>query len=183
MPIINEPKPMTASQYRKLLQEKKTTLPTEMVTWPSGMVVEMRRPDLNAYIITGRYPQSLVSEGLKVLKEKGIAPADPAAVGAISSKLDSQEFAEALIFMREMVRESCVNPRLVMGANGDDEIDPSEIDIDDFNFAVSWCCGYKGVENAEGIRNFRSGRRKATSSRSHGKKLRNKTVRVSKHSV
>lgn len=172
-------KPMTAGQYRKLMQKKRAKLPTELVTAPTGMVFEMRRPDLNAYIVTGRYPQSLVNEGIKALKEAGIAPTDPQAAEAITKSLDSEEFTEALIFMRELVRESCVYPKIVLGAQGDDEIDPSEIDIEDFNHLVGWCLNYTGVENAAGIRSFRQQRKSSVSNRSNGKKLRRSTVKTS----
>lgn len=172
-------KAMTASQYRKLLQKKREATPAEPVTVPSGMVFMMIRPDLQAYIVTGRYPQSLVHEGIKVLRERGIAPTDPKAISAIGSSLEPEEFNNALIFLREMVRECCVSPRIVVGAQGDDEIEPGEIDIDDFNYMVEWCVNYKGVKNAEGIRNFRAERQQPARHKSHGKKLRDKTVRVS----
>ena len=175
-----EKKAMSAKEYRALLAKKREQLPTELVTVPSGMVFEMRRPDLQAYIFTGRYPQSLVNEGLKKLREAGIAPTDPNAAAKISANLDSEEFTEALIFMREMVREACVHPRIVLGAQGDDEIDPAEIHIDDFNFMVGWCLNYKGVENADGIRSFRPKRKSSAGGGADGKKLRRKTVATTK---
>lgn len=170
----------TAAEYRALLKAKRDQLPTEFVTVPSGLVWEVRRPDMNAYLLTGRYPQSLVNEGLKALRDKGLSPTDPEAIKAVTDNLNSQELTDALIFMRELVREACINPKIVLGASKADEIDPTEIDIEDFNFIVNWCMNYEGVKNAAGIRKFRTGRTRRTSGRkSHGKKLRRQTVSVS----
>lgn len=182
-PTVIEPKAMSASEYRKLLEAKKQAKPTEFVTCPTGMVFEMVRPDIQAWIVTGRYPQSLVQEGLKVLRDKGLAPTDPEAIRAIGSNLDKDEFNDALIFIREMVRESIVRPRMVLGAQGDDEIEPGEVDIDDFNHLVSWCLNYKGVTNVEGVRTFRAGRKEAARPSTNGKKLQRKTVKRSKNRV
>lgn len=170
-------KPTTAAQYRAMLREKRKKIPTEHVELPSGLVFELQRPDLQAFIITGRYPQTIVQQALKAMREKGIAPTDRDAINEIAVKLDEQSLQESLIFMRELVRESCINPRIVMGAIGDDEIDPSELDIADFNFIVDWCLNYKGEKNAMGILSFRRGsERGAVSDQSDGQELQQDAV-------
>jgi hypothetical protein len=174
---MSEERAMTASEYRALVRAKRDTQPSEIVTMPSGMKWELRRPNLEAYMITGHYPQSLVNAGIKALKARGIAPDDPEATATVTKALGEDKISDALIFMRELVREACVNPRIVIGASGDDEIDPSEIDIEDFNFIVSWCMDYKGVKGAAGVSKFRTGRKGRTAARKpHGKKLRLQTV-------
>lgn len=156
-------KPTSAREYRRILAERRAKSgQTEDVELPSGLVFTLRRPDLNAYIVTGRYPQSIVTEGLKALKEKGIAPNDPNAMQAVLASLNSEGVTDALIFMRELVREACIHPRLVVGARGDDELEPGELDIADFNFIVGWCVDYKGAKNVDGIRSFREGSERGT---------------------
>ena len=152
----------SAGEYRKMLAQKRSQGQTEMVELPSGLVFELKRPDLQAYIVTGRYPQSIVNDGLKALRDKGIAPNDPDAAIAVMANMDAEGVTEALIFMRELVREACIHPRLVIGAQGDDELEPGELDIEDFNFIISWCVDYKGAKNADGIRTFRAGSERGT---------------------
>ena len=160
-----------------MLAQKRNKQAPEPVELPSGLVFELRRPDLQAFVITGRYPQSIVHEGMKALKELGIAPNDPQAAETVLANMDAMGLSDALIFMREMVREACVHPRLVVGARGDDELEPGDLDLEDFNFIVSWCLNYKGVKNADGIRSFRTGQERGTVSSQHdGEILQPETI-------
>jgi hypothetical protein len=83
--------------------------------------------------------------------------------------------------MREMVRNAAVNPRIVMGASKPDEIDPSEIDPEDFKFIFSWCMAHGGIPGVAGLETFRAGPVRGTNSIStNGKKLRRKAIAVGK---
>lgn len=172
-------KPTTARAYRAMLRDKQKKKQSEMVELPSGLVFELVRPDLQAFIITGRYPQSIVRTALKSMRDRGIAPTDTEEIAKLTVAMDGEQLNESLIFMREIVREACVNPRIVMGASEDDEIEPSELDIDDFNFIFAWCVNYEGDKNAAGILSFRGGQERRTAGdQPDGEILQQETVEL-----
>src|SRR3990172_781551 len=106
-------KPMSGRDYRAHAEGVKSQHPSEIVTLKSGSVFKLRRPDLQGYVVTGRLPQSLLAEGLKAWKNKGVPNA---------STLGDEEIANSLVFMREVVHECCVKPKFVEFATKDDEI-------------------------------------------------------------
>lgn len=160
----------TASEYRQKAAEARKQLPTEKVTMPSGFEWELRRPDLQAWVVTGRLPQSLLTTGMKAWREQGITKADP--VKAMQAMSD-EDFFDAMIFQRELVREACINPRIVVGATGEDEIDPSELLDSDFIFILNWIMEGAGLK---GLLTFRGGQTGgATGNSSHSKKQRSKS--------
>src|SRR5688572_8250606 len=110
---MSELKPMSAAEYRAKAQKKDAERPTEIVQLQSGSVFELRRPDLEAFMIMGRLPQSLVNVGLKAWK----AGAEKAA-----KELSNEDAADALIFMREIVHDCTVKPKFVEFSTNDDEI-------------------------------------------------------------
>lgn len=95
-------KPMTAAQYRANADKVKSQQPTEIVTLKSGAVFELRKADLQGYVVTGRVPHSLLVEGLKAWGKKGSGLA-----------VTDEDTVNALITMREVVQDCCVNPRFV----------------------------------------------------------------------
>lgn len=167
-------KPTTASAYRKRRQSGER--PTQLVTVPSGFVWELRAPNILAYMATGRYPQSLVNKGLDAFRANGTL--DKQAIGErVVKESTDEEIAQTLIFMRQLVTDACVNPRIVVGGIGDDELDPVEVDPDDFRFIFRWCLEHGGAAGVDGLSTFRTGQaRGATANKSRGKKLRRKTV-------
>lgn len=163
----------TASEYRKKAAEARKSLPTEKVLVPSGFEWELRKPDLQAWVVTGRLPQSLLTTGMKAWREQGITEVDPLAT---IKKMTDEDFLDAMIFQREIVRETAVNPRIVVGGVGEDELDPSEVDPRDFLFILNWAMEGAGLK---GLQTFRAGQARGTSrARAHGKKLRDKTERA-----
>lgn len=172
--VKEEQQATTAAQYRKrrLTSER----PSQFVTVPSGFVWELRAPNILAYMATGRYPQSLVHKGLEAFKTNGTL--DHEALGKQVVKESTQEeIAETLIFMRQIVVDACVKPRIVVGGMGDDELDPVEVDPDDFRFIFSWCMSHGGVAGIDGLQSFRVGQTGgATSDQSDGAELRDAPV-------
>lgn len=171
-----------AAAYRETLRNKKVE--TVMVTMPSGFEWELKAPDLQGYIMTGRLPQSLLEQFLSSAERRGLTPEElqKIKVEKFEEKpISRDEGVASLIFMRELVREACVNPRIVVGGTGDDEIDPTEVDPGDFKFIVDWCLGHLGVAGVTSLQTFppRSERRAARSS-ARRKKLRKQTIQAAK---
>lgn len=167
-------KPMTAAEYRRNAEEQRAKRPTEIVELKSGSVFELRRPDLQAYMVTGRLPQSLVREGLKAWKTQ--VPADK-----IVSSLGDEELVDSLVFMREMVHDCTVNPKFVEFATNDNEISAADMLIEDFNEIFSWAMGHQGVKGIAGLESFRKGRKRgAARNRSNRKKLQPTAVSITK---
>lgn len=161
-----ELKPMTAADYRANAEKVNAQRPTEIVKLKSGSVFELRRPNLEAYMVTGRLPQSLVSVGLKAWKHS----AEQAA-----KDLDDREAEDAMIFMREIVHDCTVNPKFVQFATNENEISASDMLIEDFNEIFAWAMSYKGVPGISGLESFRPGSARGTSDTgSNSKKQRRK---------
>lgn len=159
---MSEQKPVTASEYRK--RRATSERPTQLITVPSGFVWELRAPNILAYMATGRYPQSLVNKGLEAFKANGtldpekLSESDKKKLGEkVIKQSTDEEIAQTLIFMRQIVVDACVNPRIVVGGMGDDELDPIEVDPDDFRFIFNWCMTHGGVAGIDGLHTFRDG--------------------------
>lgn len=179
---MSEQKPVTAAEYRK--RRATSERPTQFVTVPSGFVWELRAPNILAYMATGRYPQSLVNKGLEAFKANGtldtktLSEADKKKLGEkVVRESTDEEIAQTLIFMRQIVVDACVNPRIVVGGMGEDELDPVEVDPDDFRFIFNWCMNHGGVAGVDGLQSFREGQeRGAAADQSDGAELRNEAV-------
>jgi hypothetical protein len=164
---MSDLRPMGAADYRANAARVNAQRPTEIVQLTSGSVFELRRPDLSAYMVTGRLPQSLVNVGLKAWKQS----AEQAA-----NDLNDQEAEDALVFMREIVHDCTVTPKFVQFATNDNEISASDMLIEDFNEIFAWAMGHKGVAGIAGLQSFRAGSARRTSgTSSDGKKQRRKS--------
>lgn len=151
---MSDLKPMSAADYRANAEKVNSQRPTEIVKLQSGSVFELRRPNLEAYMVTGRLPQSLVSVGLKAWKKN----AEQAA-----KDLDDREAEDALVFMREIVHDCTVSPKFVQFATNDNEISASDMLIEDFNEIFAWAMGHQGVAGIAGLQSFRGGSARRTS--------------------
>ncbi|HEU4796950.1 MAG TPA: hypothetical protein VFT02_15040 [Pyrinomonadaceae bacterium] len=160
-------KPMSAAEYRANAQKKEAERPTEIVPLKSGSVFELRRPDLEAYMVMGRLPQSLVRTGVKAWK-----------IGAeqVANNLSDEDATDALIFMREIVHDCTVNPKFVEFAVNDNEIGAADMLKEDFNEIFHWAMTHQGVAGIDGLQSFRAGQTRGTvGARAHGKKQRRKS--------
>lgn len=172
----------SAAEYRKRPATTEGT--TQLVTLPSGYVWELRAPNILAYMATGRYPQSLVNKGLEAWKKNGVLPEDKQLeVGKkIVKEMSDGEISQTLIFMRTLVQDACVKPRIVVGGVGEDELDPIEVDPADFKFIFSWCIKHGGVQGIEALENFRGRQSRGTAgAKPDRKKLRTRSRRTVAH--
>lgn len=168
--------PMNPREYRAHAERIKATAPTEVVTLTSGTVFELRRPDIQGYVVTGRLPQTLLTEAIVAWKKNGIA-----APQALATQLGEKEVIDSLVFMREIVHEACVSPKFVEFATADDEIGAADMLPADFTEIFEWAMGYKGVAGLENLKSFRNrSERRTVSSRARGKKQRDKSQQVAK---
>lgn len=146
-------KPMTAADYRANAEKVNAQRPTQIVKLKSGSVFELRRPNLEAYMVTGRLPQSLVNVGLKAWKTNATQ---------VASDLNDREAEDALVFMREIVHDCTVTPKFVQFATNDSEISASDMLIEDFNEIFQWAMGHQGVAGITGLQSFRGGSTRGT---------------------
>lgn len=114
-----------ASDYRN--RRAKAEEPTGEIELPSGAVFTMRRPPLQVWVAAGKIPQSFLV--------KARAASNTAA--AVETLSDEEAFA-AIKFIRDAIQYACVSPRLVLDGKGDDELDPADLDPEDFQFLSKW---------------------------------------------
>ena len=153
--MTDQLKPMSAAQYRANANRTNSKRPTEVVQLASGSIFELHRPDLQGYLVTGRLPHSLLSEGLKAWKTNKAAT-------EIAQDMGDKETVDALIFMREIVHDCTVTPKFVEFATNDDEIGAADMLPEDFNEIFQWAMGYKGVAGREGLLSFGAGQTRGT---------------------
>jgi hypothetical protein len=184
--VETEIKMGSAESYRRAVAERRRKETVVSVLVPSGFRWDLRAPDLQGYVMTGRMPQSLLDQFLKSAEKRGVVPDDLKAMSDLKESYertppDADEAMNALIFMRELVREACVNPRIVVGGTADDEIDPSEMHPDDFKFIVDWCLSHMGVTGVAGLQTFRNRHeRRAVDAGTRRKGVSRKTVKAVK---
>lgn len=114
---------MKANEYRKRKQSSEATAELEL---PSGSTFTVRRPPLQVWMVAGKIPQSFLAQMLK----GGRAEA--------GADIGDEEALAAMLFLRDALVYAVVEPKLVIGATGDDELDPSELDAEDFEFLTHW---------------------------------------------
>lgn len=146
-----------AEEYRK--RKERTPDLTAEITLPSGAVFKCRRPPLEVWIAAGRVPQSFLLKMQKAEKGDG---------GAVV--LTDEETVSTINFVRQALTYAVVEPRLVVDATGNDDLDPADLDIEDFHFLTSWilsgCPGVpvKTKEGETSIDNLARFRQKRTGS-------------------
>jgi hypothetical protein len=116
-----------ASAYRAKKAEKRSERPTGKITLPSGAEWVVCRPPLEVWIASGKFPQAF----LKSTMEGG-------AGGAAVEQISDDDALKAIVFVRDAILEAVVEPRLVVGTTNEDELDPSEIEPEDFTFLTKW---------------------------------------------
>lgn len=166
---MSELKPMSAAEYRANAKKKDAERPTEIVQLKSGSVFELRRPDLEAFMVSGRLPQSLVRVGMAAWKT---GPQQAA------KALSDQDAIDALDFMCKIVQDCTVRPKFVEFATNDDEIPASEMLKEDFDEIYHWAMTHQGVAGIDGLHSFRAGQKRGTAGAgADGKKQRRKSKR------
>ena len=161
-------KPMTAAEYRANAERAKKQRPTEIVTLKSGSVFELRRPDLQAWVMTGRIPQSLLEQGIKAWREQGKVSA--------TVSIDKPEMVtDIAVFSLAVVQECTVSPRLVEFPDPEkNEIGPQTMLEEDFYEIFNWAMTYQGVTGLDGLKSFRKGRTRGDAGNRAKRKKRGK---------
>lgn len=162
-----------ASLYREIREARRAaqlkTAETVAVAVPSGMVFECCVPTLESYVLSGLMPMSLTEKLSSVMK--------PEQNVDLKSVLSENDAKNTLIFAREMVRDICVNPRIVENPQNEDEIAPHEILIEDFAYLVKWGMSQMGGAEAPRFDTFRQQPNLDAVARPRRKKRRQKTKR------
>lgn len=110
-----------AAEYRAARKEKQQ--PTAELTLPSGAVFTVRRPPLEVWMAGGRIPQSFLKASI-----------EPSGAGAMTA----DDTVDVICFLREAITYAVVEPRLVAGTTAEDELDPADLDPEDFQFLCTW---------------------------------------------
>lgn len=120
------------SQWRQASNAAKIA-ESQLVTLPSGARARLRAVALETFILRGqRMPQSLTS---KVANQHAAGKN----ANQIAAQMSQDELMFSLEFMRRVVVESVVEPRLVDAViNPDEEIALTEIPDADYQFIFQW---------------------------------------------
>jgi hypothetical protein len=152
-------KPMSAADYRRNAEAKRAEQATQIVELKSGSVFELRRPNLQAWVLKGRVPQSLLDAGIKAWKEQGKVKdlTDEQKSRQLQMTIDSGAFFVTLV-------QACtVNPKLVEFPDADkNEIGPDTMLDEDFFEIVSWAMNHEGVAGIDSLQTFREGSEQRT---------------------
>ena len=160
--MANETSRGLAAAYRKNQ--------SETVTLPSGSVALLRRPPLQIWASTGKFPQRLLAVAMTEYAKNSDLPAAEVETAKVLSTINTEDKFAMLKFMVDVVLYAFVEPRLVEGGTGDNELDPGELAPGDFNFVFKWAtrgnqaqvAGKNGL-TVGAVETFReSGRDKAT---------------------
>lgn len=147
-------KPMTAAEYRAIAEAKRAEQQTYIVPLKSGSVFELRRPNLQVWVMTGRVPQSLLEGAQKAWQEQG--KVEPGKKGFSIA-------ADSGVFFVNLVQYCTVSPRLVEFPDPDkNEIGPETMLDEDFFEIVGWAMNHEGVAGIAGLQSFREGRERGT---------------------
>jgi len=144
----------------------------------TGAVVRLRHVDMEALAVVGALPMSLVraataefAEGDEKVK---------AATKKTPTDAEIEEGNKALIFMRQMVVENCLEPRIryeegvgvfFFGANGKPI---ARVDKDDFMEMFEVISGQEGNDGLNSFRNRKT--RRASAAKSRSKNVRTGSV-------
>ncbi len=146
----------------------------------TGAVVRLRHVDMEALAIVGSLPMSLVAAATAKDDGKGEKKVK---LKKQPSKEEVEEGVKTAIFMRQMVVENCLEPRIryqegvgvyFVNAKGQQV---AKVDKDDFMEMFAVICGEEG---ADGLNNFRPNRkqRRASTGKSDRKTLQSESVVV-----
>lgn len=77
------------------------------------------------------------------------------AEAALGKKLSNEEIEKMLLFQTDVVSAACVEPKIVIDADPEDEsaLDPNELSQEDFIFIFKWAIS--GGDEAKSLESFR----------------------------
>ncbi len=112
---------------------------------PSGFIFTVRQPDLALFKVSGALPQS-VGDKMERAKGKGLSDEDA------FKTLTEQEQEASFRFAKKLLRQICVNPRIVDDPQADDEISIEDLETEDFEFLMNWGGGGDSLDSFRGER-------------------------------
>jgi hypothetical protein len=114
----------------------------EELELPSGAKILARRPDPMQLAVWGRIPLQMAAAAVGSPEDLG---------------LTETEAVELAQFYRDLLLYCCVEPRISQEPTGEEEIHPSAIPRDDWQFIVHWAMRYEEGRDLRGFRGGRSG--------------------------
>ena len=135
-PLKEEAKPLEVSTPAEIEALRKEQADGEVLEFPSGLRVRLKRPQLASMIKEGIIPQTLLSTALDVSSGKEVK--------------DTDGVQKAIEVMEIILYKAFVNPKLVKENPKDGEISVDDLSDDDRAFAF----GYVQAGEA-GLRRFR----------------------------
>lgn len=162
-PFTNWRNSLKANIWREKAKHRAAVV-AQMLTLPSGMEVKVRRPSIEGLMIAGRLPEYVTREFLSAkVKKRTLAE--------IAEKVedDGIDGTAAIQYMRFLVCETCVEPRVVLegAAEDDDEtVNVTELPAHDlaylFKFATNelpeaLVASVEGGSTVGAVRSFREG--------------------------
>lgn len=112
------------------------------------MVFKCRSVTIAFLVTSGILPLNLVELMSQANAKGGVTPEQAFEQLPVREKLQSIEFAAKL------VKHVCVEPRIVEKITEPNDILPEEVDLEDFNYLVTWAM--KGGAEAARLENFRT---------------------------
>lgn len=108
---------VTSSSYFKSMREERNK--SELIELPSGLVFELKRPDVVKLLREGQIPAEIAVSIQMATKDGG------------KQKLTGQQFKDYLEMVESVTIASCVNPIVKRGEIKNEDYDKGIISIDD----------------------------------------------------
>lgn len=163
----NQKKVSSASAYRQNL-----AVPVEL---PSEAVFLLRKVNIKPYLKNGRMPEELFKSIIDKWQSVSVLKTEEAEA-KLSKKLTKEEIEKMILFQIDIVSAACIEPKIVVDAELDDDstLDPNDLDPDDFFFIFIWAVS--GGDEAERLKTFRRKRRSGSGVSADGRTLRTTPV-------
>ena len=150
---------MKAEEYKKLASAKQVT---EEVTLPSGAIFKMRVAPIQNWVQTGVLPASLTYKMQVVAQAK--APEEAAQI--VIETFTEEDYVAQQTLSRKLLEFCCVEPKISVGGDDPDALQPEDITPDDFQFLSKWV--WSGGKAGESLETFRKQPGKRAVGRSNG---------------
>jgi len=105
----------------------------EDLALPSGITIRARRPDALQLATWGRLPLTLAA----LVSNSGAGPR-PASDPDAPPEISDADALDAMAFVRDLLLTCCIDPRVTLTPQSDNEIHPRDIPQKDWVFLVAW---------------------------------------------
>lgn len=141
----------SAAAYKQLAAKKRNESTVFDVTLPSGAVWKLREPPIQQFIMSGQVPAALLRRMLTAAKT---AEDGKTSLASAMGSFTPDDLLSQLEFGRDLLLHCAVEPRLTLDPKGDDELSPSDILPEDFDFLLHWVMN--GGNAGSGLETFRA---------------------------